>query len=197
MSRHFTEEQHHYPHEFIGDMLLGLNDGVANTLVFALSLAGASRTNHTVVLAVLAEMLAGGVAMFLGGFISTQSQKEAIRYQAAVERREIEQEPEEEREELRGIYRDKGFSETQVGEIVDHLTSDSERWLQALVRDELLPRPGEFPIQLADVKYLPLLEGVRLVDNRATRGAGYRVARMLRTPRRTSIRRPGWSGLIS
>jgi VIT1/CCC1 family predicted Fe2+/Mn2+ transporter len=89
-------------------------------------------------------MLAGGVSMFLGGFVSAQSEKDAAEHQISVERHEIEHEPEEEREELRQIYRDKGFSGTQLTRIVDHLTSDKERWLESMIRDELLLRPGEY-----------------------------------------------------
>ena len=137
-------EQHQHPHELLGDVLLGLNDGIATTLVFALSVAGAATSQSTVVLAGLAEMLAGGVSMFLGGFVSAQSEKDAAEHQISVERHEIEHEPEEEREELRRIYRDKGFTGTQLTGIVDHLTSDKERWLESMVRDELLLRPGEF-----------------------------------------------------
>ena len=144
MSRHIVEEQHRHPHEFIGDVLLGLNDGIATTLVFALSVAFASTTYSTVVLAGLAEMLAGGVSMFLGGFVSAQSEREAAEHQISVERHEIEHEPDEEREELRQIYRDKGFSGTQLKGIVDHLTSDKDRWLNSMIRDELLLNPGEF-----------------------------------------------------
>src|SRR5579884_3456254 len=104
MTWHMAEEQHHHPHEFIGDIILGLNDGITTTLVFALSVAGASGKAGTVVFAGLAEMFAGGVAMFLGGFMAAQSQKEATQHQINVERHEIENEPDEEREELRQIY---------------------------------------------------------------------------------------------
>jgi VIT1/CCC1 family predicted Fe2+/Mn2+ transporter len=141
MSRHLSSEQHHHPNELIGDVLLGLNDGLATTLVFALSVAGASSGTHTVVLAGLAEMMAGGVSMFLGGFVAAQSNIEAAEHQITVERHEIEHEPEEEREELLQIYRDKGFSGRQLQGIVDHLTSDTERWLNSLIRDELLLQP--------------------------------------------------------
>jgi VIT1/CCC1 family predicted Fe2+/Mn2+ transporter len=143
MSALMAEELHHHPHELLGDVILGLNDGVVTTLVFALGVAGASSKNSTVVVAGLAEMLAGGVSMFLGGFLSGQSEKEAAEHQIAVERHEIEHEPEEEREELRRIYEEKGFTGTQLTRIVDHLTSDKERWLNSLIRDELLLRPGE------------------------------------------------------
>lgn len=143
MSWHTTEEQHQHPHEYIGDAILGLNDGITTTLVFALSVSGASGTPGTVVLAGLAEMFAGGVAMFLGGFMSAQSEKEALQHQISVEQHEIEVEPEEEREELRQIYREKGFSGRQLTGIVDHLTGDKDRWLNSMIRDELLIRPGE------------------------------------------------------
>jgi VIT1/CCC1 family predicted Fe2+/Mn2+ transporter len=138
-----AEERHHHPHELLGDFILGLNDGVVTTLVFALGFSGASSKNSTVVVAGLAELLAGGVSMFLGGFLSGQSEKEAAEHQIAVERDEIEHEPEEEREELRRIYAEKGFSGTQLKTIVDHLTADKDRWLNSLIRDELLLRPDQ------------------------------------------------------
>lgn len=144
MSTHFSTEIHRHPHELLGDVILGLNDGIATTLVFALTVEGASGLYRTVILAGLAEMLAGGVSMFLGGFVSAQSEKDAAQHQIAVERLEIEHEPEEEREELRRIYREKGFSGTQLAGIVEHLTSDKDRWLNSIIRDELLLRPNEF-----------------------------------------------------
>lgn len=144
MSRYIATELHRHPHELLGDALLGLNDGIATTLVFALSVAGASRSYNPVIIAGLAEMFAGGVSMTLGGYVSAQSEMEAAQHQIAVERHEIESEPDEEREELRRIYRDKGFSGTQLRGIVDHLTSDKERWLRSLIQDELMLRPGEF-----------------------------------------------------
>lgn len=144
MSFHVAEEQHRHPHELLGDLVLGLNDGIVTTLVFTLGVAGAATENKTVVLAGLAEMLAGGVSMFLGGFLSGQSEKEAAEHQIAIERHEIEHEPEEERAELRQIYEEKGFEGAQLKRIVDHLTSDPERWLNSMIRDELLLRPGEF-----------------------------------------------------
>ena len=63
------DEQHAHPSELIGEVILGLNDGIVTTLVFALSVSGASPGAYpAVVVAGLAEMLAGGVSMFLGGY---------------------------------------------------------------------------------------------------------------------------------
>lgn len=127
----------------LGEVILGLNDGITTTLVFALSVAGASGKYQTVVLAGVAEMLAGGVSMFLGGFMAAQSENEAVEHQIAVERHEIEHEPEEERAELTEIYRAKGFTGRQLAGIVDHLTGDKDRWLDSMIRDELMVRPEE------------------------------------------------------
>lgn len=142
MSWHIGEEVHRHPYQLLGDVILGLNDGITTTLVFALSVEGASGKYGTVVLTGLAEMFAGGVAMFLGGFMAAQSENEAIEHQIAVEREEIEHEPEEERAELTEIYREKGFTGGQLARIVDHLTRDKDRWLDSMIRDELMIRPG-------------------------------------------------------
>lgn len=155
------KEQHRHPHEFLGDALLGLNDGIATTLVFALSVFGASSTYRPVIVAGLAEMFAGGVAMFLGGFVSAQAERDAAEHQISVEEEEIENEPEEEREELTQIYEEKGFTGTQLEGIVDHLTSDKQRWLNSMVRDELLLRPGQFraPWKVATVLGISFVAG--------------------------------------
>lgn len=139
-------EQHEHPSELIGEVILGLNDGIVTTLVFALSVAGASaNTYRTVVVAGLAEMLAGGVSMFLGGYTAARAVAEAYHYQVGVERHEIEQEPDEERIEVRRIYQAKGFRGSLLDAIVWHITADTERWLQVMVRDELGAPPDEGP----------------------------------------------------
>jgi len=126
VSRYIIGEQHQHPHEFLSDVILGLNDGIVTTLVFVLSVAGVSRSDTSIALAGIAEMLAGGVSMFLGAYMSSRTERDAAQYQISIERHEIEHEPDEEREELRRIYSEKGFSGRQLSGIVDHLTSDPE-----------------------------------------------------------------------
>lgn len=139
-------EEHEHPSELIGEVILGLNDGIVTTLVFALSVAGASAGAYrAVVVAGLAEMLAGGVSMFLGGYTAARAVAEAYHYQVGVERSEIQQEPEEERAEVTRIYHDKGFRGPLLDAIVRHITADNERWLQVMVRDELGAPPDEGP----------------------------------------------------
>jgi VIT1/CCC1 family predicted Fe2+/Mn2+ transporter len=139
-------EEHAHPSELIGEVILGLNDGIVTTLVFALSVAGASSGAYrAVVVAGLAEMLAGGVSMFLGGYTASRAVAEAYHYQVGIERHEIQQEPDEERAEVTRIYHDKGFRGPLLDAIVRHITADNERWLQVMVRDELGAPPDEGP----------------------------------------------------
>jgi vacuolar iron transporter family protein len=139
-----SEELHEHPSELIGQTLLGLNDGIVTTLVFALSVAGANPgTYHAVIVAGLAEMVAGGVSMFLGGYTAARAMSEAYHFQVGVEQQEIRQEPEEERAEVRRMYRDRGFRGPLLDTIVHHITADHDRWLRVMVRDELGVPPEE------------------------------------------------------
>lgn len=137
-------ERHTHPSDLLGSVILGLNDGIVTTLVFVLSVAQASgNTFRTTIIAGLAEMCAGGVSMFLGGYTAARAIREAYHYQVDVERQEIRQEPEEEREEVASMYRAKGFRGRLLDEIVGHVTSDPDRWLRVMVRDELGVPPEE------------------------------------------------------
>jgi vacuolar iron transporter family protein len=141
-----SQEQHAHPSELIGETILGLNDGIVTSLVFALSVSGANPGAYrAVVVAGLAEMIAGGVSMFLGGYTAARAVSEAYEYQVDVERHEIEHEPEEERAEVRRMYGARGFPSPLLEAIVHHITADRERWLHAMVRDELGAPPEEGP----------------------------------------------------
>jgi VIT1/CCC1 family predicted Fe2+/Mn2+ transporter len=126
-------------------MVLGLNDGIVTTLVFLLSVSAASGSMKDTVVAGLSELFAGGAAMFLGGFTAARATKEAYHYQVEVEREEIRVEPSEEQAEIVRMYRDKGFEGVLLGDIVRHVTSDPERWLKVMVRDELGKSPDDGP----------------------------------------------------
>jgi len=90
----------------------------------------------------------------LGGYLSARTARQILDQRIATERFEIEHEPEEERAELRAIYRDKGLSGPLLDRVVGHLTANRERWHRAMVHDEL----GV----VADTHINPWLEGVQI-----------------------------------
>jgi VIT1/CCC1 family predicted Fe2+/Mn2+ transporter len=87
--------------------------------------------------------LAGGVSMALGGYLSARTERELLEYRIATEQHEIRHEPEEERAELRAIYHSKGMRGRLLEGVVEHLTADEDRWLRAMVHDELGVVAGE------------------------------------------------------
>jgi VIT1/CCC1 family predicted Fe2+/Mn2+ transporter len=128
-------EQHPHGGDWLRDIVFGLNDGLVTTLVFIMAVSEVAPAR--LLLVVLGEVLAGGVSMALGGFLSARTAKQVLDKRIAVERFEIEHEPEEERAELRDIYRNKGFSGPLLHQVVGHLTENKDRWHRAMVHDEL------------------------------------------------------------
>ena len=130
-----TQEQHPHGGDWLREIVFGLNDGLVTTLVFIMAVSEIAPAR--LLLVVLGEVLAGGISMALGGYLSARTAKQVLEKRIATERFEIEHEPEEERAELRAIYRNKGFSGPLLHLVVGHLTANPERWHRAMVHDEL------------------------------------------------------------
>ncbi len=130
-----VNEQHPHRGDWLREIVFGLNDGLVTTLVFIMAVSEVAPAR--LLLVVLGEVLAGGISMALGGYLSARTAKQVLDKRIATERFEIEHEPEEERAELSAIYRGKGFSGPLLHNVVSHLTSDRERWHRAMVHDEL------------------------------------------------------------
>jgi len=130
-----SQEQHPHRGGWLREMVFGLNDGLVPTLVFIMAVSEVAPTR--LLLVVLGEVLAGGISMALGGYLSARTARQVLDQHIATERYEIEHEPDEERAELRAIYRNKGFSGPLLDRVVGHLTANRDRWHRAMVHDEL------------------------------------------------------------
>lgn len=129
------EEQHPHRGGWLREIVFGLNDGLVTTLVFVMVVSNVASSR--LVLIALGEVIAGGISMALGGYLSADTAVNIREYRIATERLEIQSEPDEERAELRAIYSRKGFRGGLLDRVVDHLTADEDRWLHAMVTDEL------------------------------------------------------------
>jgi VIT1/CCC1 family predicted Fe2+/Mn2+ transporter len=128
-------EQHPHRGDWLREIVFGLNDGLVTTLVFIMAVSEVAPSR--LLLIVIGEILAGGISMALGGYLSARTAKQILDQRIATERYEIEHEPEEERAELIAIYQNKGFSGPLLQRVVSHLTADRERWHRAMIHDEL------------------------------------------------------------
>ena len=122
---------------FLRDVVLGSSDGLVAVLAFVAGVSATLGARRTILLAGLAEMFAGAASMGLGAFLGTKSEREFYDRELDREKREIVEMPHEEREEIRQIYRKKGFSGRELEMVVDRITEDKERWLKVMMHEEL------------------------------------------------------------
>jgi VIT1/CCC1 family predicted Fe2+/Mn2+ transporter len=123
--------------------VLGANDGLLSNFSLIMGVAGASLASDTILITGLAGLLAGAGSMALGEWISVQSSRELQERQIEIEATELEQMPEEEREELALIYEAKGLGREDAGRIADRLLGDREQAVATLAREELGIDPGD------------------------------------------------------
>ncbi len=133
----YTDKFHLQGGELIRQITFGMNDGVVSVFALLAGLAGAGQEPKVIVITLLAATIAGALSMAAGEFISSKSEADYYSHEIEQESLEIKLCPEIEKEELRKIYKDKGFEGELLDQVVDHLVKDKEIWVREMVIDEL------------------------------------------------------------
>ena len=102
--------------------VLGANDGIVSTAGLVVGVAGATTARATIMTAGIAGLVAGAVSMALGEYVSVSSQRDSERSLLAKERRELEESPLDELDELAAIYVAKGASDETARQLAEELT---------------------------------------------------------------------------
>lgn len=123
--------------------VLGANDGLCSNLSLVMGIAGATVDHRTILLTGLAGLLAGAFSMALGEWVSVTSARELAEREVRIEKSEVEENPEEEREELQLIYESKGLAAPEARALSETLMKDQATALDALSREELGLDPQE------------------------------------------------------
>lgn len=123
--------------------VLGANDGLSSNLSLVMGVAGATVDSRTILLAGIAGLLAGAFSMALGEWVSVKSARELAEREIAIEKSELERDPDEEREELALIYESKGLAPREASALSRTLMKDQSAALDALSREELGIDPSE------------------------------------------------------
>ncbi len=131
---------------WLGDAIYGANDGLGAVFGIVSGVAGATGSaSHIVLISGLAGMLASALSMGSGAYLATKSQREIYEAEIDRERGEIEEEPEEEREELSLMYQLKGFSEDEASLLATRLAEKPEQFLRTMAHEELGLSEDSFP----------------------------------------------------
>ncbi len=121
----------------VRDVVLGMSDGLTVPFALAAGLSGANVGTNVVVLAGLAEIAAGCIAMGLGGYLAAKTDAEHYRSERARELQETREVPHIEEAEVADIFAGWGLSEEEVRPIVKALRRDESRFVDFMMRFEL------------------------------------------------------------
>jgi vacuolar iron transporter family protein len=129
--------------------VFGANDGLVSNFALIMGVAGGTGDPGVIVLAGVAGLVAGAGSMAAGEWVSVRSQRELYERELAVERWELAEFPDDEREELELIYRAKGLDEAAARQLAASIMADPEVALDTLAREELGLNPGDLGSPLA------------------------------------------------
>jgi vacuolar iron transporter family protein len=131
VERHFTAG------EVVRDVVIGMSDGLTVPFALAAGLSGAIDTSRIIVVAGLAEIAAGSIAMGLGGYLAAKSEAEHYASEREREVREVEEIPEEEAREVQKVFSDYGLSPEESVPVIEALTRKPKEWVDFMMRFEL------------------------------------------------------------
>jgi VIT1/CCC1 family predicted Fe2+/Mn2+ transporter len=122
---------------YVKSIVYGGLDGIVTTFAVVSGVAGADLGAAVILILGVANLLADGVSMGIGDYLSTKSEREYYDREARRQAWEIEHFPDGQRAELLALLREAGYSEADAEQMVAVLTRDPARWVEAMMATEL------------------------------------------------------------
>ena len=130
-------EHHFESSEVVRDIVIGLADGLTVPFALAAGLAGAVNSGHLVVIAGLAEVAAGSIAMGLGGYLAARGDAEHFASERRREEREIVEQARDEEEEIYEIFDAYSVDRTAAEPVLRALQANPKAYVDFMMRFEL------------------------------------------------------------
>src|ERR1700687_164010 len=136
-------EKHFTSSEFVRDVVIGMADGLTVPFALAAGLSGTPVGTRIIVVAGLAEIAAGSIAMGLGGYLAARNDADHYDSELKREQREVEEIPEEEAREVLEVFQNYGLTREESIPIVDSLRQRPKQWIDFMMRFELGLEPPD------------------------------------------------------
>ena len=155
-------EQHFQSSDTVRDVVIGLSDGLTVPFALAAGLAGAVGATRLVVLAGLAEIAAGSLAMGLGGYLASRGDSEHYASERRREESEVVERPRDEEEEIYEIFSAYGVSRDAATPVLRSLQANPPAYVDFMMRFELgldEPAPGRALVSAITIAVSYMLGG--------------------------------------
>ncbi|MDR3703397.1 MAG: VIT1/CCC1 transporter family protein [Candidatus Sulfopaludibacter sp.] len=130
-------EAHFEASETVRDVVIGMADGLTVPFALAAGLSGSVKQTAIVVIAGLAEIAAGSIAMGLGGYLAARTDRDHYLSERQREYRETVEVPARETEEVADVFRSYGMNEEELAPVVKAICADQKRWVDFMMKFEL------------------------------------------------------------
>ena len=135
---------------YLRDAILGGIDGCVTTVAVIASVAGAGLPGMVAFVLGIASLIADAFSMGVSNYQAVKSDDDARNRLRDQEIRHIHHDPEGEREEIREIFRQKGFTGHTLERVVETISSDKRLWVNTMIQEEFgYALSGPAPIKAA------------------------------------------------
>lgn len=149
-----AEENHSSAGQYIKSLIYGGLDGIITTFAVVAGVAGAALSPGVVLILGFANLIADGLSMAIGDYLSTKAEMEFQQAERTREAWEVENYPEGEKQELIELYMNKGISEEDSAAIVDIISKNQKAWIDIMMVEELgIIQEEESPLKNALVTF--------------------------------------------
>ena len=137
MHDHHHEEKHIQSSDLIRDVVIGMSDGLTVPFALAAGLTGAVTNSSIIVIAGIAEIVAGSIAMGLGGYLAGKTELDHYNNELKREYEEVERIPEMEKKEVKDFFANIGLSEEIQDMASEEIAKDKKQWVDFMMKFEL------------------------------------------------------------
>jgi vacuolar iron transporter family protein len=138
---HDTHLHHHEEHlkssDLLTDIVIGMSDGLTVPFALAAGLSGAVDSTSVIVIAGVAEIAAGSIAMGLGGYLAGKTEQDHYNTELKREYWEVEHKREVEVDEVRQVFESWGLSKEVQQKATEEIIKDKDKWVEFMMKYEL------------------------------------------------------------
>jgi VIT1/CCC1 family predicted Fe2+/Mn2+ transporter len=136
-SHHDHQESHLKSSAALTDIVIGMSDGLTVPFALAAGLSGAVSNSSIIVIAGIAEICAGSIAMGLGGYLAGKTEQDHYKSEQRREYDEVENLRHREIEETKEFFANIGLSPALQQQATDEIAQDKDRWVDFMMKYEL------------------------------------------------------------